>query len=149
MNFFDLNDDVKSTFSKHFWSDYKISTLFMSKHQNLQKYYLVRLYLMMIFINLKQHMVVWMMMVIFTMLNGLSVISLCKFYFFLKLFGDYFVSDFTMKIQHFQNTLNWHFFVNFYILANISREWSSCSQTVGALLGTLWQAKSAGKMIWT
>ena len=37
MSYFDLNDDVKSTFSKHFWSDYKISTLFTSKHQDLQK----------------------------------------------------------------------------------------------------------------
>jgi hypothetical protein len=37
MNFFDLNDDVKSIIAKHCTSDYFISTMFMSKHQDLQK----------------------------------------------------------------------------------------------------------------
>jgi hypothetical protein len=37
MTFFDLNDDVKSIIAKHLTSDYKISTMFMSKHQDLQK----------------------------------------------------------------------------------------------------------------
>jgi hypothetical protein len=37
MDFFDLNDDVKSIIAKHCTSDYFISTMFMSKHQDLQK----------------------------------------------------------------------------------------------------------------
>ena len=37
MSFFDLNDDVKSIIAKHLLSDYKISTLFMSKHYDMQK----------------------------------------------------------------------------------------------------------------
>jgi hypothetical protein len=37
MNFFHLNDDVKSIIAKHCTSDYFISTMFMSKHQDLQK----------------------------------------------------------------------------------------------------------------
>jgi hypothetical protein len=42
MNFFDLNDDVKSIIIKQFSCDYFISTIFistifMSKHQDLQK----------------------------------------------------------------------------------------------------------------
>ena len=37
MNFFDLNDDVKSIIAKHLTSDYFISTMFMFKHQNLWK----------------------------------------------------------------------------------------------------------------
>ena len=37
MNLFDLNDDVKIIITKHCTSDYFISTMFMSKHQDLQK----------------------------------------------------------------------------------------------------------------
>jgi hypothetical protein len=37
MNFLDLNDDVKIIISKCCTSDYFISTMFMSKHQDLQK----------------------------------------------------------------------------------------------------------------
>jgi hypothetical protein len=37
MTFFDLNDDVKLIISEHLLRDCKISTLFMSKHQDLQK----------------------------------------------------------------------------------------------------------------
>jgi hypothetical protein len=37
MTFFDLNEDIKSIIAKHLLSDYKISTMFMSKHQDLQK----------------------------------------------------------------------------------------------------------------
>ena len=37
MNLFDLNDDVKIIITKHCISDYFISTIFMSKHQDLQK----------------------------------------------------------------------------------------------------------------
>ena len=37
MTFFDLNYDVKSIITKHLLRDYKISTVFMSKHQDLQK----------------------------------------------------------------------------------------------------------------
>jgi hypothetical protein len=37
MNFFDLNDDVKSIIAKHWTSDNFIRTMFMSKHQNLPK----------------------------------------------------------------------------------------------------------------
>ena len=33
----DLNNDVKSIITKHLLRDYKISTVFMSKHQDLQK----------------------------------------------------------------------------------------------------------------
>jgi hypothetical protein len=36
MNFFDLNDDVKSI-SKHLLNDYFISTMFMSKNHDLQE----------------------------------------------------------------------------------------------------------------
>ena len=36
MLFFDLNDDVKIIISKHLLSDYNISTMLMSKHQDLQ-----------------------------------------------------------------------------------------------------------------
>jgi len=32
MNFFDLNDDVKSIITKHLTSDYFTRTMFMSKH---------------------------------------------------------------------------------------------------------------------
>ncbi len=32
MSYLDLNNDVKSIISKHLSSDYKISTMFMSKH---------------------------------------------------------------------------------------------------------------------
>jgi hypothetical protein len=37
MSFFDLNDDVKSIIAKHLTNDYKISTMLMSKHYDLQK----------------------------------------------------------------------------------------------------------------
>ena len=37
MNFFDLSDDVKAIIAKHCTSDYFMSTMFMSKHQDLQK----------------------------------------------------------------------------------------------------------------
>jgi hypothetical protein len=37
MTFFDLDDDVKLIIAKHLLIDYEISTLFMSKHQDLQK----------------------------------------------------------------------------------------------------------------
>jgi hypothetical protein len=37
MLFFDLNNDVKSIIAKHLSSDYKISTMIMSKHYDLQK----------------------------------------------------------------------------------------------------------------
>ncbi len=40
MNFFDLNDDVKSIIAKHCTSDYFIGTMYMSKHQ-------IRMYLCM------------------------------------------------------------------------------------------------------
>jgi hypothetical protein len=35
--FFDSNNDVKSIITKHLSSDYKTSTMFMSKHYHLQK----------------------------------------------------------------------------------------------------------------
>jgi hypothetical protein len=37
MSFFDVNDDVKSIIAKHLTNDYKIITIFMSKHYDLQK----------------------------------------------------------------------------------------------------------------
>jgi hypothetical protein len=37
MNFVDLNDDVKIIIAKHCTSYYFICTMFMSKHQDLQK----------------------------------------------------------------------------------------------------------------
>jgi hypothetical protein len=37
MNFFDLNDDVKSISTKHLTCDCKIRTMFSSKHHDLQK----------------------------------------------------------------------------------------------------------------
>ena len=55
MNFLDFDDDVKTIIAKHCTSDYLISTKFMSRHQDLQqKYYLVKLYLIMIFVKLKK-----------------------------------------------------------------------------------------------
>ena len=37
MSFLDLNNDVKSIIAKHLSSNYKISTMLMSKHYHLQK----------------------------------------------------------------------------------------------------------------
>jgi hypothetical protein len=37
MSFLDPHNDVKSIIAEHLSSDYKISTLFMSKHYHLQK----------------------------------------------------------------------------------------------------------------
>ena len=37
INFFDLSDDAKSIITKNCTSDYFISTMFMSKHQDAQK----------------------------------------------------------------------------------------------------------------
>jgi hypothetical protein len=55
MNFFYLNDDVKSIITKHLLGDYFISTMFMSKHQDLQKHSLARLYLITIFVKLQKY----------------------------------------------------------------------------------------------
>jgi hypothetical protein len=37
MNFFYLNDDINLIISKHLLSDFKIRTMFSSKHQDLKK----------------------------------------------------------------------------------------------------------------
>jgi hypothetical protein len=37
MNFFELNHDVKTIIAKHCTRYYFLSTMFMSKHQDLQK----------------------------------------------------------------------------------------------------------------
>jgi hypothetical protein len=56
MNFFDLNDDVKSIITKHYASDYFISTMFMSKHPDLQKTFFGEIvYLITIFVKLKKY----------------------------------------------------------------------------------------------
>jgi len=53
MTFFDLNDDVK-TIIANCTSDYFISTMsILDKHEDLQKNYLERLYLIIIFVKLK------------------------------------------------------------------------------------------------
>ena len=51
MNFLDLNDDVEIIIAKHCTSAYFISTMFMSKHQDLKKICWERLYLIMIFVK--------------------------------------------------------------------------------------------------
>ena len=51
INFFDLNDDVKSIISKYLLSDFEIRTMFSQNIKIFKKYYLERLYLMMIFVQ--------------------------------------------------------------------------------------------------
>jgi hypothetical protein len=51
MNFFDLNDDVKSIISKYLLSDFEIRTMFSQNIKIFKKYYSERLYLMMIFVQ--------------------------------------------------------------------------------------------------
>jgi len=67
MNFFDLNDDVKSIIAKHSTSDFKIRTMLSSKHQDLQKYFLERLCSMMIFVKFQKHKMMLKKMMILKM----------------------------------------------------------------------------------